>query len=173
VERIYFAAGGVEYKVFDRPKQDKKPLPENTEAATDPLPEKPFPEKPFPENTDVLTRTDSKQELIVKDKRKTPHSRGAALPPDWQPSESDRDYGRQMGLSDRQIDDAAEDLRLWAGANANRPIGKKADWGLAFKGWLRRNCKGGIGVVQRPKKMSMIDLAQELRDGPLFATDRH
>lgn len=65
------------------------------------------------------------------------------IDPAWQPTAEQRDYGRGLGLSDREIDDAAEDMRLWA-------LGKgeaKADWDATFKGWMRRNVqrRGGTG----------------------------
>ena len=29
-------------------------------------------------------------------------------------------------------------MRLWAFANANRAVARKADWSATFKGWMRR-----------------------------------
>jgi len=79
----------------------------------------------------------------------TKASKGVALPADWAPSEDDLDYGRTMvQLSDHQIKSMAEDMRLWAGANANRAVARKAGlkgWSLAFKGWMRREAKKGNG----------------------------
>lgn len=68
---------------------------------------------------------------------------GSVLSEDWQPSDGDREYGRALPqfLTDEQIDSMAEDMRLWAGANANRQIARKANWSLAFKGWMRREAK--------------------------------
>src|SRR5580693_2477174 len=64
---------------------------------------------------------------------------GHALARNWQPSIEDRYYGRiRLGLSDAAIEDMAEDMRLWAGANANRQIARKSNWSMAFKGWMRR-----------------------------------
>ena len=48
----------------------------------------------------------------------------------------------------------AEDMRLWAGANANRQVARKADWSLTFKGWMRREAKRGYGNGQgRPSAL--------------------
>lgn len=63
---------------------------------------------------------------------------GTSIPDDWAPTNGDREYGRALNLSDAQIDSMAEDLRLWAGANANRAVARKASWSLAFKSWMRR-----------------------------------
>jgi hypothetical protein len=71
--------------------------------------------------------------------------KGTALPENWEPTNDDREYGhRKLHLSDEQIDGMAEDMRLWAGANENRAIARKAGmkgWSMAFKGWMRRVAK--------------------------------
>ena len=63
---------------------------------------------------------------------------GKALAENWQPSDDDRDYGHKLGFTNGQIDEFAEDLRLWAAANAHRQVGRKANWNAAFRGWMRR-----------------------------------
>ena len=63
---------------------------------------------------------------------------GHVLPDNWQPSTKDRQYGRSYGLTDQEIDDCAEDMRLWAQANANRQVARKSNWSAAFLGWMRR-----------------------------------
>lgn len=65
-------------------------------------------------------------------------SRGTALPGDWQPTASHVEYGAGQGLTAEEVAKAGEDMRLWAAANANRAVGRKADWDATFKGWLRR-----------------------------------
>lgn len=50
IRREHQATGGVNYEVRD---EAIRPLPENTEAGGEPLPEKPDTEKPLPENTDA------------------------------------------------------------------------------------------------------------------------
>ena len=63
---------------------------------------------------------------------------GHPLAHDWAPSESDVMYGLGLGLTTPAIEDAAESMRLWASANANRQIARKANWTAAFRGWMRR-----------------------------------
>ena len=63
---------------------------------------------------------------------------GIALPIDWRPSPDELIYGHDLGFNDKAIDGMAEDMRLWARANANRAVGRKADWSSTFKGWMRR-----------------------------------
>lgn len=63
---------------------------------------------------------------------------GHQLPPDWQPTQPDMIYGLGLGLMTSQVLDIAEDLRLWAAANANRQVARKSNWSAAFRGWMRR-----------------------------------
>lgn len=67
--------------------------------------------------------------------------RGRALPADWQPTEADFAYGAELGFSREQVASEAEDMRLWAQANRNRAVARKANWTQAFQGWLRREAK--------------------------------
>jgi uncharacterized protein YdaU (DUF1376 family) len=71
--------------------------------------------------------------------KKKDNSRGTALPGDWQPAASLFAYGRNEGLTDAEVRSAAENMRLWAKANSNRAVGRKADWDATFQGWLRRD----------------------------------
>jgi hypothetical protein len=36
------------------------------------------------------------------------------------------------------VDNHATEMRLWAEANAHRPVARKVDWNKTFSGWLRR-----------------------------------
>ena len=63
---------------------------------------------------------------------------GTQIPDDWEPNQSDMQYGHNLGLSPAAIAGMAEDMRLWARANRNRQVARKADWNLTFKGWMRR-----------------------------------
>jgi len=95
-------------------------------------------------------------------------TRGAALPANWAPSKDDILYGVNLGFQEWQIAGMAEDMRLWAEANANRPIAKKARWGAAFKGWMRREAgrrgMNGNGPATESSRMSYMDIAQGLRN---------
>jgi uncharacterized protein YdaU (DUF1376 family) len=68
-------------------------------------------------------------------------SRGAPLPSDWIPSESDFEKGRKLGLTNSQMWECLDEMREWAGANSNRSVGRKANWSLAFQAWMRRKSK--------------------------------
>lgn len=76
--------------------------------------------------------------------KKSTRYRGSTIPMVWEPSNDDREYGRALGLTMAKIDEIAEDMRLWAGANEHRAVARKAGskgWSLAFKGWMRREAK--------------------------------
>ena len=71
----------------------------------------------------------------------TTTKRGTKIPTDWKPSEDDTAYGRRLGFVDHQIMGMAEEMVLWAAANENRAIARKASWSLTFRGWMRREEK--------------------------------
>ena len=77
--------------------------------------------------------TGSKEEVTKKGS-----SRGSALPGDWQPSPRHFEHGKKLELTDDEVREFAEDMRLWARANANRSVGRKADWEATFDAWMRR-----------------------------------
>jgi|SRR5215468_11313034 len=66
-------------------------------------------------------------------------ARGTRLPEDWQPNERHFIEGRTLGHSHEGVLASAHDMRLWADANAHRPVARKLDWDKTFSGWLRRN----------------------------------
>jgi hypothetical protein len=75
-------------------------------------------------------------------------ARAHQLPPGWLPSESHFLEGERLGFSAREVEDMAEDMRLWAGAKGEA----KKNWGMAFSGWIRRekkNPKRGAGPPQK------------------------
>lgn|SRR5262245_45178942 len=87
---------------------------------------------------------------------------GSVLPPDWTPSTEEIQYGLDLGFTWLDIKDMADDMRLWAAANAHRQIAQKADWHKTFLGWMRREAK-----KLRPARMhekTYAELAEELRN---------
>lgn len=88
---------------------------------------------------------------------------GIALPADWKPDSDEILYGIDLGFTEAAIDGMAEDMRLWAGANANRAVARKdgaRGWSLTFKGWMRREAD-----KRRPKgkmvgERTMLDIAE-------------
>ena len=69
--------------------------------------------------------------------RPRPSARAHPLPNDWLPSLDDHRCGAELGFSQVDVDDMAEDLRLWArGSGA-----LKQDWGATFVSWMRRESR--------------------------------
>jgi hypothetical protein len=87
--------------------------------------------------------------------------KGQALPTAWRPSHEQVAYGLDLGLTERQVLDCAADMKLWAEANSNRPVARKARWGAAFKGWMRR---AAARNKPRYENLSYMDIANGLRE---------
>lgn len=85
----------------------------------------------------------------IKKRRKS--KRGKEISEKWEPSPDDIKYGIALGLTENQIAEFAEDMRLWGGANANRNVARKKNWSLAFKGWMRREIKKQRGANGQDK----------------------
>lgn len=88
-----------------------------------------------------------------KSSRQINNSRGSAISGEWQPTASEVEYGVALGMTTDEVMEAAENMRLWAQANRNRAVGRKADWSATFKGWLRRESgrKQSRGLRSAPK----------------------
>jgi hypothetical protein len=55
----------------------------------------------------------------------------------------------------------ADAMRKWAGSNSNRPVTRKADWDLAFGGWIDREiekmaARAPPGQASRNGKLSLL-----------------
>jgi hypothetical protein len=106
-------------------------------------------------NRDNATPAISSLDSIIKKENKKKNS-GHALCDDWKPADDDYGYGNNLGLSRAQVDGFAEDMRLWARANANRAIGRKADWQATFRGWMRR---------ESPKATKQHTFSEKMQSG--------
>lgn len=82
-----------------------------------------------------------KEEYSKKEKK---NSRATRLSAEWKPSESHYLEGQRSGHDRARVDSFAIDLRLWADANAHRPVARKLDWDKTFSGWMRRQKPGEI-----------------------------
>jgi len=76
---------------------------------------------------------------------------GTSLPADWRPNEELVNYGTKLGLTDGQTREILENMRLWAIANKNRPIARKADWTSTMQGALRRDASKFIRQNNNPR----------------------
>jgi hypothetical protein len=80
----------------------------------------------------------------------SPSKKGFQLRKDWHPSENHFLAGHVLGFSADEVDDMAEDMRLWAGSKGE----VKKNWDMAFSGWMRREQKSpnGRGPPRVPVK---------------------
>lgn len=111
-----------------------KPLKNNA-----PISEMPNPARNPPAPPLLLTEEVKKEESPKK------KSKGSVIPENWTPRASERDYGRSRGLTDAEIDQAAEQMRRWGIANAHREVARKSNWDMTFRNWLD-------GFVERKAK---------------------
>lgn len=96
----------------------------------------------IPRNSETpLTSSSSPQsENSQKEENKKERAakKGGTLPVEWQPSQVHFEQGADLRLKLDEINGMAADMRLWAGANANRAVARKSNWDLAFSAWMRR-----------------------------------
>jgi hypothetical protein len=106
--------------------------------------------------SDVLAeryQSDSLEEEENKNKKEresgaSAPSRAHQIPKDWSPIENHFSQAERLGFGARQVEDMAEDMRIWAGANGSL----KKDWDLTFSGWMRREFKSGHKSGHGPPK---------------------
>lgn len=70
--------------------------------------------------------------------------RGTRIPADWKPSEADREYARSHGLTERQIDRAAENfLNYWTAKSGRDAL--KCDWSATWRNRVLQIVEYGAG----------------------------
>jgi Ni/Co efflux regulator RcnB len=89
----------------------------------------------------TLSFLSSTSEESKKESKKERSSCGSRIPPDWKPTDRHYRDGSKLGYQREQVDGFAETMRLWAEANAHRPVARKLDWDKTFSGWMRRQPK--------------------------------
>lgn len=83
-----------------------------------------------PPLTAILDRARESHLNIPKEEKK----RATRLPATWTPRIEEIGFGRQGGLSEDEVNAAAEHMRDWA---ASSPKAVKLDWDRTFRNWLR------------------------------------
>jgi hypothetical protein len=91
--------------------------------------------------TSFLPNLLSKEESKKERKKEGVSNRGERLSADWQPNFAHYAEAAKSGQSAAWVDRLADDMRVWAEANANRQIARKANWDQTFTGWLRRELR--------------------------------
>jgi hypothetical protein len=86
----------------------------------------------------------SKNSEIKKEKEKKERKRGQKIPPEWKPKAGHFASGKELGFTEAQVHEQADDMRLWAESNEHREVARKSDWDKTFLSWLRRNRPKGV-----------------------------
>lgn len=81
--------------------------------------------------------------------------RGARLSRDWTPTESDREHAKSIGLTDRQIDAAADRFRDYWIAKPGQN-GVKLDWSATWRNWCRKDAAAAAGQSRGPPKRDVL-----------------
>jgi hypothetical protein len=90
------------------------------------------------------------EDLDLKKERKI--ARGCRIPPDWKPTADHYELGSRLGFDKPKVESFGQDMRLWAEANAHRPVARKLDWDKTFAGWLRRQKPGTAPPITNGKE---------------------
>ena len=89
------------------------------------------------------TKKNKKKQIEEKKEERTSARTGCSLPVDWRPSDEDLAYAEGQGFTRTSAMDQFTDMQMWAFANANRAVARKASWSLTFRGWIRRKKSTG------------------------------
>jgi hypothetical protein len=99
-----------------------------------------------PEHETALSSSPSQNSKNEEGKKERARAnRGQAIPPEWFPKSQHYVEGKKHGFDEFQVNEQAEDMRIWARANEHRAVARKSDWDLTFSGWMRRNKGNGNG----------------------------
>ncbi len=99
--------------------------------------------------------------------------RGSRLEADWQPPAEAWDFGRRLGLDEREVADELDRFRDYWIAKPGKD-GRKLDWWATFRNWLRRTADdrargpgragGSSGGRDRPGIASVVAAVNRIRD---------
>jgi uncharacterized protein YdaU (DUF1376 family) len=84
------------------------------------------------------------------------------IPKDWAPIENHFSQAARLGFGARDVENMAEDMRIWAGANGSL----KKDWDLTFSGWMRRQTEPGFRKNGRDQPRNVTVLRAPLAFKP-------
>lgn len=107
-------------------------------------------------------REEGEETLPSVGQRPTAPGRGTRLPDDWQPSEVDRAYARQLGASDVEIDRQAEKLRNHFHAKSGKDA-TKASWPATWRNWCltaqeRGEFRGGAPPANGQPRLALAPM---------------
>jgi len=105
--------------------------------------------------------TETKRE--VEKRERTP--RATRLSQDWQPSNSDLDYARELGWTDKQVRDTAQDFSDYWMAKSGQGA-TKVDWSATWRRWCR-NTAPKADATSRADRLMLWAEQKELEKNEL------
>lgn len=109
--------------------------------------------------------TETKKE--TEKRERTP--RATRLSQDWQPSNSDLDYARQLGWSDKQVRDTAQDFSDYWMAKSGQGA-TKVDWSATWRRWCRNTAPKADATSRADRLMQWAE-QKELEKNELKQID--
>jgi hypothetical protein len=111
-------------------------------------------------DSEIIDSGKKERALDVPSADSKPKKKATALPADWEPNAKHYDLAAEIGFDERDVERFVREMRDWTVQEAHRPITKKANWDMAFSGWMRRAAQkrkpNGRGPDSGP---SMADIA--------------
>lgn len=157
-------SGGETALLHKRREIDRRRAKENREKT-----KKTSTDSPKPENALFLTSgnidsvgkdSEKKERALVIESADSKKRKATKLPDDWQPNSKHYDLAAELRFTELDVLKFAREMRDWTVQEAHRPITKKANWDMAFSGWMRRAAQkhkpNGRGPDNGP---SMADIA--------------
>jgi len=108
-------------------------------------------------------RKEKEKEKETEKRERTP--RATRLSQDWQPSNSDLDYARELGWTDKQVRDTAQDFSDYWMAKSGQGA-TKVDWSATWRRWCR-NTAPKADATSRADRLMLWAEQKELEKNEL------
>lgn len=118
------------------------------------------------DSLEIETETYRKEKETKKETEKRERTpRATRLSQDWQPSNSDLDYARQLGWTDKQVRDTAQDFSDYWMAKSGQGA-TKVDWSATWRRWCR-NTAPKADATSRADRLMLWAEQKELEKNEL------
>ena len=118
------------------------------------------------DSLEIETETYRKETETKKETEKRERTpRATRLSQDWQPSNSDLDYARQLGWTDKQVRDTAQDFSDYWMAKSGQGA-TKVDWSATWRRWCR-NTAPKADATSRADRLMLWAEQKELEKNEL------
>jgi len=122
------------------------------------------------DSLEIETETYRKETETKKETEKRERTpRATRLSQDWQPSNSDLNYARELGWSDKQVRDTAQDFSDYWMAKSGQGA-TKVDWSATWRRWCR-NTAPKADATSRADRLMLWAEQKELEKNELKQID--